>query len=202
MDYDFVEIGSSDYDTLIAESSDNARGITIDPIQYYLDRLPNKPNVTKLNVAISDCEGSVDCYYTPEEIIQKYVLPPWVRGCNSINNAHPLVCKILQDIQVTPSDVLKIATVPKISMKTLLEKYNIGSIQYLKIDTEGHDCTILENYIEALKEGITLPAKKILFECNYLSDKKRVDAVIDQLQNIGYILIKRDEHDSCLEYRG
>ena len=43
--FDFIEIGTSDFDTLIEDASESTRGISIEPIKYYLDRLPNKENV-------------------------------------------------------------------------------------------------------------------------------------------------------------
>ena len=36
--YDFIEIGTSDFDTLIESSDDNVVGLSIEPIKYYLDR--------------------------------------------------------------------------------------------------------------------------------------------------------------------
>jgi hypothetical protein len=57
MHYDFIEIGTSCFDTLIEKSSDVKVGISIEPIKYYCDKLPNKKNVIKLNKGISDQNG-------------------------------------------------------------------------------------------------------------------------------------------------
>jgi hypothetical protein len=43
---------------------------------------------------------------------------------------------------------------------------------FLKIDTEGHDCVILNNYIDHCKTNKDLLAKKILFETN-MNNKAR-----------------------------
>ena len=48
MNYDFIEVGTSDFDTLIQDATDNCIGLCIEPIKFYLDRLPNKPNVKKI----------------------------------------------------------------------------------------------------------------------------------------------------------
>ena len=37
--YDFIEIGTSDFDTLIETSNNDTVGISIEPIKYYLDNL-------------------------------------------------------------------------------------------------------------------------------------------------------------------
>ena len=87
MEYDFIEIGTSDFETLI-EQDNNQKGISIEPIQYYLDKLPNNPNVIKSNHAISNIEGEIKIFWITPEDIKKYNLPWWVRGCNSVNEPH------------------------------------------------------------------------------------------------------------------
>ena len=71
--YDFIEIGTSDFDTLIESSDDNMVGLSIEPIKYYLDRLPNKKNVKKIQLAVSDVDGDIDIYYIPDEKIKEHV---------------------------------------------------------------------------------------------------------------------------------
>ena len=90
MNYDFIEVGTSDFDTLIQDATDNCIGLCIEPIKFYLDRLPNKPNVKKINSAIS-FDGKVGrdkVYYIPLETIQKHNMPLWIRGCNSMGDYH------------------------------------------------------------------------------------------------------------------
>ena len=48
MKYDFIEIGTSDFDTLL-ETTTNKIGISIEPLKYYLDSLPNNDKVIKVN---------------------------------------------------------------------------------------------------------------------------------------------------------
>ena len=48
-DLHFIEVGTSDFDTLIQVAKPETAGISIEPIKYYLDRLPNPPNVIKMN---------------------------------------------------------------------------------------------------------------------------------------------------------
>ena len=86
--YDFIEIGTSDFDTLIQTCSDESIGLSIEPLQIYLDRLPNKPNVKKITKAISELDSEIDIYYIPLENIWKHNLPIWVKGCNSVSKPH------------------------------------------------------------------------------------------------------------------
>ena len=143
--YDFIEIGTSDFDTLIESSDDNMVGLSIEPIKYYLDRLPNKKNVKKIQLAVSDVDGDIDIYYIPDEKIKEHDLKWWIRGSNSVNRPHPFAIKELGEELY--NSIVKIDKVPTVSWKTLVQNEEVGSIGYLKIDTEGHDWVILQNVI-------------------------------------------------------
>jgi len=146
IDYDFIEIGTSDFQTLIEEASDEAIGLSVEPISYYLNKLPNPKNVTKVNAALSDKDGELNIYYIDEKYIEPYGLPWWVRGSNSINKPHPFT---VQEIgQELYDKLVTIEAVPVIGWNTLIRDYKIKSIKYLKVDTEGHDHVILNAYLD------------------------------------------------------
>ena len=67
MRFHFVEIGTCDYDTLLESCRDDQLGISVEPIKAYLDRLPSRPNVTKIHAAISSADGLVDLYWVRPE---------------------------------------------------------------------------------------------------------------------------------------
>jgi hypothetical protein len=50
--YDFVEVGTCCFDTLIEKANDNTIGLSIEHLKTYQDKLPNKPNVVKVNAAL------------------------------------------------------------------------------------------------------------------------------------------------------
>jgi len=161
-------------------------GMSVEAIKYYLDRLPNKENNTKVNCAISvdDTEGEIQVYYVPEKTIEKINIPErhklWLRGQNSVGDYHRA-----HKLQKLEKYVTK-ESVKLISIGTLIETYNIESIRYLKIDTEGCDCgilTCLHNYIKTKPE---LHPKEILFESNILSKPADVQNVIALFKGIGY----------------
>jgi hypothetical protein len=83
--YDFIEVGTSDFHTLIQDCGDEVVGLSIEPITEYINNLPDKPNVTKIKAALSDEDGEIQIYRIPSEEITKNYLPFWVRGCNSVN---------------------------------------------------------------------------------------------------------------------
>lgn len=181
MHFDFIEIGTSDFRTLIGKN--NGVGISIEPIKGYLDNLPEDDNVIKLNCGISNYIGETKIYYVKPDDILKNKLPNWVRGCNSINNPHPTILNLLGDKH---DDIITIDIVKIINWEKLINDYNIETIDLLKIDTEGHDAIILKDYYDNCLNNTKLLAKKIIFENNILSDTTLVDNVINLFKNIGY----------------
>jgi len=188
MEYDFVEIGTSDFETLI-EQNNSQKGISIEPIQYYLDKLPNNPNVIKSNYAISDIEGEIKIFWITPEDIKKYNLPWWVRGCNSVNEPH-FQHKVLLGNKW--KDIVKVDIVKCLTWKSLVKLYNIDSIKHLKIDTEGHDLLILEEYYKLCQKNPRLLADTIIFENNGLTDPIKFKYVESLFEKIGYKSYNRE----------
>lgn len=191
--YDFIEIGTSNFNTLI-EKAEDEYGISVDAVKYYINALPDKPNVKKLNIGISDTNGSLDIYYIPENIIEKKKLQPWFKGCNSIGKYHP--AHIIHKVQHL---VVK-ENVKVITCYELFYQNSVRKLKYLKIDTEGHDTVIMGSLFEYIK---FLPKQfypqKILFESNVLSAKDNVDKTINNFISIGYVIVTRD-HDTIIEF--
>lgn len=160
-----VEIGTSDFRTLAGKEN----GLFIEPVKAYFDRLPE---CTKLNIAISNYEGEVDVYYIEPEDVTRHNMPNWMRGCNSIGDPHPTAISYGYQ-QYVKSHKVKVKRI-----KTVLEEQGITAIDLLKIDTEGHDCIILNDYLDTVD---FLP-KKIQFENNYLSDETHVGLLIKRLE--------------------
>jgi len=192
MKYNFIEIGTSDFDTLLQQSTTEI-GLSIEPLQIYLDRLPNKDNVTKVNCAVSDVDSSaIDIFWIDPADIDKYTLPYWLRGCNSIITPH---ASSVQELQRRGLEhIYKKTQCKSLTWKTIVETYNIESVDYLKIDAEGHDCTIINNIINS---NSVLP-KKILFESNENVDRSTLDKTLTRLYEKGYRLVY-SEFDTLVE---
>lgn len=183
IDYDFIEIGTSNFDTLIQNANDDTIGISVDAVKYYIDSLPDKKNVTKINLGISDIDTSMNVFYIPEKIIEQNGLHSWFKGCNSINNYHPL------HIAHNVFHLCEIEKVNVITTHRLFYENRVKKVKYLKIDTEGHDCIILKSLFHYIKN---LPKdfypSKILFESNEHSNPAQVKQIIDLYRSIGYFL--------------
>lgn len=129
---------------------------------------------------------SLDVYYIPEKIIEDNHLHNWFKGCNCINNYHPL------HIKHNVSHLCEIEKVNVITTYELFYQNNVRNVKYLKIDTEGHDIIILKTlffYIKFLP--IVFYPNKILFETNEHSNSKEVDEIIHLYCSIGYKLESR-----------
>jgi glycosyltransferase involved in cell wall biosynthesis len=189
-DYDFIEIGTSDFETEI-QNAGLKRGISIEPVKRYLDALPNPPYVTKIHGAVSNVSGTIDVYSISPEDIQKHNLPDWIRGCNTVNAPHMCVAGKV------PDEIIIKDRVPVYTFNDTINMCHVKSCKYLKIDTEGHDVIILNSYLDCVSKGFPL-IPKIMFEDNGGCKKEDVEAVLEKLKGYGYTYT-RDEWNIYLD---
>jgi len=170
MHFQNLEIGTSDFNTLIETMHGN--GISVEPVPYYFNRLPNKPDWIKVNAAISNESGQVDAFYCDPKHLHHY--PKWIRGCNSIIRMHPTLAEVCKPEHIVTESV-EVITLPM-----LFIRYGVTSIGRCKIDTEGHDLVIVNALIDS---GIPMPSK-LQFESNVLSDRKHYRQTLSRLRAI------------------
>ena len=200
--FDFIEIGTCDFDTIIQTCPDAWRGLSVDAVQLYLDRLPDKANVTKVCCGVTGATKHAgertEVFYIHPDDIARNKLPSWLRGCNSIKKPHPTAVWKLKHTMFWK--LCKRAEVPLYSMEQLMNEYGVGSVDFLKIDAEGHDCNILHGLI---RHCLLVPSRwprRIQFECNFLTERVTVDECIYALAvNGNYTLISRTTDDCIME---
>lgn len=185
---DFIEVGTSDFQTLIQEADDETRGISIDPVGAYLDRLPNLKSCVKINAAISSFEGETNVYYILPDKISSLQLPEWVRGCNSVGGPHPTVERLLNERNLPMNDIVTIETVPVCRLSTVIANSNATGVFQLKVDTEGHDHIIVNDYLRNCARNLF--PHRVSFESNILSDNNELHELIANLVFMGYDVIK------------
>jgi len=199
-----IEIGTSDFRTQAGQVD----GVFIEPVKYYFDRMKEgawfrmqnnyanrekgfsdsfelkqrELNTHLENVAISDYEGEAVMHYMPEQVIVGMDWPNWLRGCVSMYDEHPSVVQWIKDNGGDPFEMIEEYTARVVRIKSIIDKYNITALDLLKIDTEGHDCVILNDYLNTVE---ILP-KVIQFQSNELSDPKEVKKVVERLKPLGY----------------
>lgn len=183
--FDFVEIGTSDFNTLLQKAGPETVGLSVEPMGFYLDRLPDKPRVTKVEAAVSDRSGVLYLYYIPDDVRREYGLPSWMKGTNKIGEPHPTVMRYLAKHGV-PASIVRRRKVPVLSVAELFRKYRVGSLDYLKVDTEGHDPIIVGAYLDEVERRPALKAKRILFESNALTRRDVLAGITGRLERLGY----------------
>jgi hypothetical protein len=199
LDLDFIEIGASKFGTLIENCEENAVGISIEPIISYLNQLPNKKNVIKVNVAITGDDvghSKIKLYYIPEEVIVSENLDFFFIGCNKIGDYHPL------HIRHNLKHLVKIEEVELVGIGCFLYENKVRRIKYLQIDTEGHDTNIMIGLYAYLSK---LPDEfhplEIKWETNIGNcTKEQTDIVVSLYFNLGYFVSHRnDDGDTIIK---
>jgi len=180
--FDFVEIGTCDFDTETQAAGDGVRGLAVDPMRIYLDALPSPAGVQKVCAAITDDaagEAEVDVYWIPPDVIAARGKPRDLRGCTSIRAPHPLAASH------GLADAVRTERVPLLSVGALFTMMGVASVDYLKIDTEGHDCVILRGLVRHCASHPAAWPRRIRFECNCWTQPQVVEDTLELLAKTG-----------------
>lgn len=186
-----IEIGTSDFRT----QAGLVDGVFIEPVKYYFDRMVNLASQRLIdnkwatttrtpthfeNVAISDYEGSALMWGVKPSNLEQF--PNWARGCVKIGEAHPSIIKHCAEQNLDWQKMIGCERAKVVRIKSIIDKYNITSLDLLKINTAGHDCIILNDYLNT----VDILPKVIQFESNELSDPKEVAKAVARLKPLGY----------------
>jgi hypothetical protein len=180
---DFLDIGTSDFDIGNGYIEGNKTYLLVEPLQHFLNNIPNTSNVLKANYAISNVEGIVDVFYIEEKDIKEFNLPFWIKGCNKINEKHPTAVKFLQQHNI-PESIIKHKKVKCINFQTLCQIYNLRHIDSLKIDTEGHDHIILQEVITYLLLGKIVINRIKLEYVSVFGNTSQIDLLREQIKHL------------------
>lgn len=191
MHYNFIEIGTSDYDTLLEKCSNNHYGICVDPLDFYLEKLPQKEKVKKVCSAIIpeiQYKENIDLYifYIDEEDIMKYNLDYNMRGCNSIGKPHDYHLSY-GNKNLVELGIVKKKKIKTMTLKMLIQENDVTSLNLLKTDIEGMDADVLLDLINFYKKNeIKFLPKTIVFENNIHGKKEKIDKLLSELTNLNY----------------
>jgi hypothetical protein len=186
MRFDFVDIGTCDFNTSASEvlKDDRAKVLLIEPLKFYLDRLPVHDNILKSNVAIGNQRGVASVFYLEEQTILEYGLPDWLKGCSTLGRPHWLAIDNLNQKGLS-HDLIKQQQINIVTFKDLCEVFDIQSIGKLTIDTEGHDHLILPDVYEKVISGFDI--KTIIFEYQpYMGNTDQLDELSLKFEAVGY----------------
>ena len=159
----FIEIGTCDFDTLIPLADNGWEGICVEPIKYYIDKLPKKENVHYENSCILPKKlipenKQVDIQFWDFDFINsKGDDGSWMKGVSNTDldrntfNMNEQWMKHAKKIKVNA-----------LSLDELVDKYNVTEIEYIKIDIEGRDFEILQDYSFKVKPRLIKMESKFL----------------------------------------
>jgi FkbM family methyltransferase len=149
----FIELGACDFDNLTSLLYSGWRGFFIEPIPYYMDSLKSMlekqkifENVFYEQCAISDFNGEIEMVYVvdPDE--------EWKRGISHVKaNSLKNYTSDLINYNDFSNDTIK---VPSMTLNSFIEKHSIDEIDLFKIDIEGHELIVLENYDWSVKPKV------------------------------------------------
>tara|TARA_Y100000310_G_C20694835_1_gene824882 strand:- start:4742 stop:5395 length:654 start_codon:yes stop_codon:yes gene_type:complete len=192
MKFKFIEIGTADWGTEAERwfnSNKPFTGLSIEPLSIYLKKLPDETSFYfKEQCAISNNESTKQIYYIHPDTVDKLNGHYKWKGCNSIGDYHPLHIKVSRHHDIPLEELVTTESIQLKKIETIIKKYKVEEIDFLKIDTEGYDTFILEdflNYIQTSQRFYLLP-KKIKFESNHLNDYDKITNIFKMLKEVGY----------------
>ena len=146
----FIEIGTCDFDTnLPLIESGDWKGIMCEPAPIYFgnlkkqfEEIKNSENLILENLAISDYNGKLDFAVARND---HSVENSWQRGISSVVSDHHSGERLF-DYDENKNLIAETIEVPCLTLDELIYKHKIESIDYLKIDAEGHEMNIIDAY--------------------------------------------------------
>lgn len=178
----FIEIGTSDFDTCEDLVKEGWKGIFVEPVKDLLDNVRGRTMGTGCiyeNTAITKEETHTKVlFYDPNWA------KGWVRGVGTLDMD-------MNTMNSNPEwkEHERHSYIVTMTLDDLIQKHNVHSIDFLKIDTEGTEYEILDSYSWKVKP------KKIKFEYEHWIHRNiPVQKYIKQLKGMGYTITK-DSHD-------
>ena len=211
--YSVVQVGAHNGYTpndryIIDKLRETDNAIFIEPIKELFDKLVSnhkkyKPNnnFIFLNKACSNKIGTLDLYVPDIEFFSldvepKYIkmgLPQWTDQLVSVLPNH------VKDHHIN-LNTRKI-NVECVTLNSIIEQYEIESIDTLHIDTEGHDFEVIEGInFENIKPKNLIFENKHMDGTNYKLGK-RYDGTINYLIGFGYEKIHEDSSDTHMRLK-
>ena len=173
----FIEIGTCDFDTCQQLANNGWQGIMIEPNPEPFENMDKAmseyDNVIRLQCAVSDYDGSIALGISKPDHHDKAV-----RGMSSIVADNHKGGRIFEYESWSKEEYLsKVMDVPCKRLDTIIYEHQITQIDFLKIDVEGHEMNILEDYTWDVKPTF------IKLEHKHIDDIKAVGL----LQDMGYL---------------
>ena len=186
----FIEIGSNCFDTCLQLAKNGWKGVMIEAVPKIFAKMKKQNEdypINSLNLAITDYDGEIE-FAVPklaedEAAVDNLIFEEWMTGVGHvISKDH----KGMNGIGLMESPEGKNILHEKIKVKckkldTLIEDLGIDKVDYLKVDTEGHELNVLEAY-----SWDVLPTM-MKIEHRHLSEDAK-DKLKDLFKGKGYVV--------------
>jgi FkbM family methyltransferase len=200
MNYELLQVGShignTPNDYIFNEIDLSGFCIFIEPVKDYFDLLKEnyntkypENNFTFLNLACSDRNHTITLY----KPIVTNESPSWANQLTSVLLNHTKNHNLNVNLEKLQVDAK--------TLNSIIEEYNITSIEILSVDTEGYDYEVLQGI-----DLNNLKPKKIIFEHKHIDGTNisfgfKYYKIINYLFSNGYEVIKQTEDDTYLKLR-
>lgn len=173
MKYEFIDIGCGQTNVSSDKSffGTNVNGLLVEPIEEYCKILPQSNTVLVECAAIGEYDGFKKLNVVLEGNKIEYIPyklysnpKAWNRYCKKNNIQYTGTSSFNNQNEIIYKNNCTIRKVKLMTIKTLLEKYNITEVDQLKIDVEGWEPIILQQFIDIMKLKKFKVNKKIIFE--------------------------------------
>ena len=198
-DYHILKIGAFKgnvpNDTVYHNINSNTKVIFVEPVPTFYYELKenynnkfNNNQFVYLNEAVSDKNEKLQIYY-PSKTNNFNQLPWWIEqiASSNIQHCHDYGYKLDLDV----------ININAITVKQIIELYNIQMLFCLMIDTEGSDFKILINI-----DFLTFKPIYILFEnmhlTSYRNRGENYNILLHYLSQFGYKIIDENESDTLM----
>lgn len=188
----FIEIGTSDFDTLIPLAKKGWKGIFVEPVTYLIDNLEKIDGCIYENAAITSYNGDITINYDPKPEHQ------WQRGVGYVTRNEDGFMPLVSEASSPSnhfwdnkfSNITK-DTVPCMTLDALIDKHNVKRIDFLKIDIEGMEHVILDTYSWKVKPN--------LIKVEIIHWRKRIlEHIQTKLAALGYLVYKEESDWYCI----
>jgi len=176
----FVQIGACDgvsgdvVHGFIKNSS--LRALVVEPVPQTFEKLrktyENVSTVTAAQVAIGTTDGSVTMFKVKDGAHS--IDPNWSHQLASFNREHLLLHGV-------PEDEIQPITVPSLTLRSLLARFNFDGVDVLQVDTEGFDAEVVRMALELVE-----PPECINFENLHLTAGAKAE-LFPLLESKGYL---------------
>ncbi len=194
----FIEIGTSDFDTFEHLAEEGWKGIFVEPVKHLLDNLKRYDGCIYVNAAIltENKLTNVHSLKSPKEWWQNGI--GFTTEAPSVSNhfwdelrEQGCEAKTYEEFLdwCETSEKILVNEVEGITLDTLIDKYDVKHIDYLKIDIEGMEHAVLNSYSWSIK-----PKMLKVEWCHWPSIGISVEEYIKTLENMGYE-VKVEEKD-------